>query len=87
MIKFGKEEIRTEIFRNLRRTLVGGLCDDFTKYDNFVDMGASSIDRTIVVFDTIESFALDIPPLELTLAVSVSELVEMICEKSEKLIQ
>lgn len=79
-----KNKIYNTIIKNSYEVLEGMEDENITGDNNFLEIGANSIDRAEIINLTLEDLELDIPRVGLAKANNINELVDAIYENSNE---
>lgn len=79
-----KNKIYNTIIKNSYEVLEGMEDENITGDNNFLEIGANSIDRAEIINLTLEDLELDVPRVGLAKANNINELVDAIYENSNK---
>ena len=84
MKKKEKNKIYNTIIKNSYEVLEGMEDENITGDNNFLEIGANSIDRAEIINLTLEDLELDVPRVGLAKANNINELVDAIYENSNE---
>ena len=79
-----KNKIYNTIIKNSYEVLEGMEDENITGDNNFLEIGANSIDRAEIINLTLEYLELDVPRVGLAKANNINELVDAIYENSNE---
>lgn len=79
-----KNKIYNTIIKNSYEVLEGMEDENITGDNNFLEIGANSIDRAEIINLTLEDLELDVPRVGLAKANNINELVDAIYENSNE---
>ena len=77
-----KQDIFEVVIRHVREVLPGLANHNFEFTDSLKELGANSVDRSEIIFMTLETLSLSIPLIEMANAENIGELAGIIHAKS-----